>query len=181
MRSFFALGLVLIVSGCGLIPGVPCANEPVDGEPYWCDTHRLRNQYQEMYCPDTLPPPNWVDPETGISFGAPANLNIFHGDNACVRGRGGILYTLDYDSDTLDMLLALGANPSTLIPGIQCCYDRDTHELTGSGTFDFQTPPNPMAFLFFPVRATYAAIKHIFLDIWPEGEAWGYAFHSENE
>lgn len=176
MRWMIAPSMLLIVSGCGLIEGIPCPDEPMEGEPFWCNTHRLRNQYQEVYCPDTLPPPNWVDPETGIVFGAVANLNIYHGSDKCVRGNGGILHTLDYDSDTIDMLIALGAEPEALTPGIQCCYDSETNELTDSGTFDFQTPPNPLAFLFSPIKAILATIRHVTVDIWPFGEIWGYQF-----
>lgn len=178
MRWTVVLGLSLIITGCGLVPGIPCTDEPMEGEPFWCNTHRLRNQYQDDYCPDILPPSNWVDPETGICFGVVANLNIYHGSDECVRGNGGILHTLDYDSDTMDMLIALGADPLSLTPGIQCCYDSKTHELTDSGSFDFQTPPNPMAFLFSPLKAFLAAIRHIAVDIWPFGETWGYQFVS---
>lgn len=168
LRLWMMVLLSVAAAGCGLAPVGVCPDEPTEDEPIWCAAHRDRNKYQEGLCPCELPPDDYIDPETGVTYGELQAWNWHHWPDDCVRGTGGVLEAVEYDEDTEEMFDLLLIDSDELMPGIQCCYD-DAGQLSDSGTFDFQTPPGWRDFLRDPVGAFGALIRHVALDVSPFG------------
>jgi len=162
-------------AGCGESP-LPFGAGPVEipaealvadesGEPPWCEAHRQRNQYEQDLCPGQRPFAGYTDPRSGITFGEEEWWNYYHWPDTCHRGSGGVLESITFDEPTLAMLEALGVDPEEITPGVQCCYDSETDELTDSGSFDFQSPPQPMELLLAQPSATDRLRQHLLLDV----------------
>lgn len=134
----------------------------------FCQVSAERNEYQAGLCPEVRPWPGATDEATGITFSKADWWNFYHWPDVCHRGTGGVLDDVDYSETATGMIDALTMlSPESLTASIQCCYDSHTDELTDSGSFDFQTPPRPLDFLFRPDKAGDWLWLHNLLDVAP--------------